>query len=120
MNGTNTVKYSYVVESLLPCPELGNATIIKPVDVKDATKGGSLDRGSDKPIIEKGPLDRRSDRTLFKFLEKGPLDRRSDSTLFLEKGPIDQGSDKPIIEKGPLDRRSDPFPWKGSYRPRVR
>ena len=30
-----------------------------------------IDQGSDRPIIEKGPLDRGSDRPI---IEKGPLD----------------------------------------------
>ena len=67
------------------------------------TDGGiPIDRGSDRPIIEKGPLDRGPDRPI------------------IEKGPIDRGPDRPIIEKGPIDRGSDrPIIWKGSYRQRV-
>ena len=47
-----------------------------------------------RPIIGKGPLDRRSDRPI---IQKGPLDRGSDrpilprsiGSFFKEKGPID-------------------------------
>ena len=42
-----------------------------------------------RPIIEKGPIDRGSDRPI------------------IGKGTIDRGSDRPIIEKGPIDRMSD-------------
>ena len=41
--------------------------------------GIPIDRGSDRPIIEKGPLDRGSDRPI---IEKGPLDRGSDRPIF--------------------------------------
>ena len=34
--------------------------------------GIPIDRGSDRPIIEKGPLDRGSDRPI---IQKGPIDR---------------------------------------------
>ena len=52
--------------------------------------GISIDRGSDRPIIEKGPLDRGSDR---------PILPRSIGHLFKKKGPIDRGSDKPILAR---------------------
>ena len=83
--------------------------------------GIPIDRGSDRPIIEKGPLDRGSDR---------PILPRSIGPLFKEKGPIGRGSDRPILlesvyktllnEKGSIDRGSDrPIFFKGSDRPRV-
>ena len=73
-----------------------------------ATGGIPVDRGSDRPIIEKGPIDWGSDRPI---IGKGPIDRGSDRPI-IEKGPIDQGSDRLIIEKGLIDR--------GSYRRNVR
>ena len=43
--------------------------------------GIPTDRGSDRPIIVKGPLDRGSDRPI------------------IRKGPLDRGSDRPIIPR---------------------
>ena len=68
--------------------------------------GIPIDRGSDVPIIEKGPLDRGSDRPI---IEKGPLDQGSDSPI-IQKGPLDRGSDRPI-----LPRSIGSFSRKGSY-----
>ena len=48
---------------------------------------GYIERGSDRPIIEKGPLDWGSNR---------PIDQGS---VWQTEGPIDWESDRPMIKK---------------------